>query len=737
MSFNRVVKASLVFDVETGNVAHFADTIKTAEKLLTGKQRNRLRKVLEGIPRTLVTSQVRKTLKGKLANVWNNSQPPSVPKRFPQLIPDLFLKALSFLHPREIGKLARVDSFFHANTRPALHQQFLSKTDFTGQELHIYRRAFHLQSIADLFLMDIEKSAERTISLTFFQFTGQNDFRETVLACPRLAEVKLVNCQNITDADIQFLAEKQPSIKSITVNSCPKLRDASLFFSGFRFLERIVFVKEGGAQHFDPAHTLKIPQFCPHLSAIHLIGTDFIPAEILHELCQQCPSLTEIYTALYPINPELMFKHVPNLKTVLFKYHGCLIGDILRWYRELKVFFPHIRIHNECFDIDESQADEEVLDLIKCFPQIKKLYLASGNIRAELLLKIVQNCPDLESILVPEGTQFALTFSQAVILAKYCPRFVQCKLASQLRVELKQPAISPLARRYQELLQKVEDETQILSWLNFRYKIAYIWDRLPLIQSHQIYNRFCPDKKITSYLEIKLTEISLKVLSNMTHLCNYLQESDMSADPFSISLEGLEDITDDTLISLANWHPDLKTIDISGQKTITDKAIVNVAKHAAGLEWISIDDCEKLTENSVVALAQNCPKLAYIDATLWSSCHFSAATALAKSHCDISYIEQQDPEFARSIKTQRKEVETIPQTPLGKYYISLLESLNENAIDGLLTAFLDLDSSLLSSEQQFLYAENFTAFCEEVWPIIESRKWTHPLLKTIPDLRIR
>ncbi len=69
------------------------------------------------------------------------------------------------------------------------------------------------------------------------------------------------------------------------------------------------------------------------------------------------------------------------------------------------------------------------------------------------------------------------------------------------------------------------------------------------------------------------------------------------------------DINDKKLMKYMESQQDLTKIDLSGCKELTDVSIVNLAEYCKGLTSVNLDSCSKLTDNSIKALAENCKGL--------------------------------------------------------------------------------------------------------------------------------
>jgi len=81
----------------------------------------------------------------------------------------------------------------------------------------------------------------------------------------------------------------------------------------------------------------------------------------------------------------------------------------------------------------------------------------------------------------------------------------------------------------------------------------------------------------------------------------------------SVHLTGVPDLTDRTIILLAQTSPHLVELDISGCTQVTDVAILEVAKVATDLEVVRLNGLTTLTDPSVSALARSLTHLTELE----------------------------------------------------------------------------------------------------------------------------
>lgn len=99
---------------------------------------------------------------------------------------------------------------------------------------------------------------------------------------------------------------------------------------------------------------------------------------------------------------------------------------------------------------------------------------------------------------------------------------------------------------------------------------------------------------------IHLTDKSLSILSGMTELV-------------ALDLTGVVDVSDATIISLANSSNKLQGINLEGCKKVTDEGIFAMANAFPLLRRIKLCELENITGASVSKLVKSCPLLIEID----------------------------------------------------------------------------------------------------------------------------
>ena len=99
-----------------------------------------------------------------------------------------------------------------------------------------------------------------------------------------------------------------------------------------------------------------------------------------------------------------------------------------------------------------------------------------------------------------------------------------------------------------------------------------------------------------------------------------------------MSFSGSSDITDTSVVALAEHWPGLKMIRLWGCSNITDKSVVALAEQCPGLKEIWLDECSNITDTSVVALAERCAGLTKITLIDCSNITDTSVVALVE-HC--------------------------------------------------------------------------------------------------------
>lgn len=83
----------------------------------------------------------------------------------------------------------------------------------------------------------------------------------------------------------------------------------------------------------------------------------------------------------------------------------------------------------------------------------------------------------------------------------------------------------------------------------------------------------------------------------------------------AVLLTGITDLTDRTLIVLANTATHLRILDVSGCREITDVSVRELAVHATQLEAIRLNSVVGIKDPSISALARSLPHLAELELT--------------------------------------------------------------------------------------------------------------------------
>ncbi|KAI0340779.1 RNI-like protein [Trametopsis cervina] len=115
----------------------------------------------------------------------------------------------------------------------------------------------------------------------------------------------------------------------------------------------------------------------------------------------------------------------------------------------------------------------------------------------------------------------------------------------------------------------------------------------------------CEDAQVIE-IHPKYSGITDDQLARILHLCPNLQR---------LSLAGVRDLSDRSLVIIAQTTTDLKYIDISGCKEVTDIGVHELASQANRLEVVKLNGIVGLTDPSLIALVRSLPRLAELDAT--------------------------------------------------------------------------------------------------------------------------
>jgi hypothetical protein len=68
-------------------------------------------------------------------------------------------------------------------------------------------------------------------------------------------------------------------------------------------------------------------------------------------------------------------------------------------------------------------------------------------------------------------------------------------------------------------------------------------------------------------------------------------------------------LTDATVIAIANKCPNLTSLNLSGCKEITDNAIIHIARKCKLLSTLNLHSCLQITDTSILEIAKKCPSL--------------------------------------------------------------------------------------------------------------------------------
>ena len=81
-----------------------------------------------------------------------------------------------------------------------------------------------------------------------------------------------------------------------------------------------------------------------------------------------------------------------------------------------------------------------------------------------------------------------------------------------------------------------------------------------------------------------------------------------------VKLTGVPDLSDRSLVSLAQTTTDLRKIDLSGCKQLTDVGVLELASQANRLEVVKLNGISGLTDPSISVLVRSLPRLVELDA---------------------------------------------------------------------------------------------------------------------------
>lgn len=596
-----------------------------------------------------------------MSTIHNNNIPiRTYPQRLPFLPSDAMSLVMSYLNPKETANAARAHSYFRAEKGEGLRWQFLSRREFSSTDLKCYCAAMGLKNISDLFPM---MEQNRAISLTFCDAEISDEaFQEMLKRSPPVLEIRLIGCGKLTDASIEYLAEKNPHLKSIWIEDCICLSDATLFFRLFPEIRSLGF----SGRHSFADVPLDLALNCRFLTKF-VMGNEAIVVAAANNIMRGCPSLEEVH--MYNgINFGTINQVIPNLKKIKFDIEGhhsysfflenykffleyefdeeSLDGNrFIIHCQELIKLFPNIIIENKEIFSAAPVKDEVLVALVKHFPNLEIIDLpAKDTISTEALQQIAQCSPHLTKIKLSDS--FHMSDAYLLRLAKYCPKYKNNKFL----FEFASKETTRLGLLHRCLFSNADSSYSRLRC--YRTVIQKHFHALSPLQQLKVYNAIFPDRPLT-LITFNLKNILEKVTADLTKLSdaiypflsiatinelitkfqtdewkkllieqNYVVLSqDMLSDVYekgaqitSLAFSRFIEVHENDLIGIFPRLVHLHSIDLSHAHYLTDKAVLVLA-NLPKLKKAIFKNCVQLTDQSIKALAKGCLNLTEIDLT--------------------------------------------------------------------------------------------------------------------------
>eukprot|EP01112_Ceratiomyxa_fruticulosa_P016813 TRINITY_DN5131_c0_g1_i2.p1 TRINITY_DN5131_c0_g1~~TRINITY_DN5131_c0_g1_i2.p1 ORF type:complete len:594 (+),score=84.30 TRINITY_DN5131_c0_g1_i2:193-1974(+) len=106
----------------------------------------------------------------------------------------------------------------------------------------------------------------------------------------------------------------------------------------------------------------------------------------------------------------------------------------------------------------------------------------------------------------------------------------------------------------------------------------------------------------------KIKTVSLRNFEQLTDV-SMIGVAQRFSQISSLSLVGCKQITDYSIASLTQNCKQLKAINLTGCIQLTDSAVASISQHCKQLEELNLSECNKITGNSAISLSQNCSRL--------------------------------------------------------------------------------------------------------------------------------
>eukprot|EP01038_Epipyxis_sp_PR26KG_P015948 gene15948-21641_t len=288
-----------------------------------------------------------------------------------------------------------------------------------------------------------------------------------------------------------------------------------------------------------------------------------------------------------------------NIKSL--KLRNPILNEMMTSYNSQKILKSFTCV--EQLDIAYSEKHQHYVQRLieTCGSRIKSLRLSGTTLTLDLLIKMISNCPRLESLNIAQFDNIEFNDSNFVITDKLFPIHNLTISYSQLS---------------DEILISLCSFLNPSSLLSFNIKNCI---RITDKSSKFIAERFTCVKSVNAHCCHELTDMSLHNIT-IGKFANSLSELDVV---------WCDRITDAGLVMVGMNCPSIKSLNVSYCRRVTDEGICSIATGCPLLESIQMISCEKVTDHAISTIAHHCPHLTLLDI---SSCELITDTSL----CDIA-----------------------------------------------------------------------------------------------------
>lgn len=80
----------------------------------------------------------------------------------------------------------------------------------------------------------------------------------------------------------------------------------------------------------------------------------------------------------------------------------------------------------------------------------------------------------------------------------------------------------------------------------------------------------------------------------------------------SLDLDSCRNITDLSIIKIAEGCPGIQTLDVTCCNRITDTGIINLTEKCSKMQKLTLISCDQITVKSITRIAEGCPLIEYL-----------------------------------------------------------------------------------------------------------------------------